>query len=103
MADKKSIEATQILRALTKDQLSALHKIRNDKEFADYVSVFNAIIQNEKDKIVGLQSDISTVDKAVEKASKGNFHRGRVSSLVLIHSLMKNAEYELERRENKNG
>lgn len=103
MANTKTVEATQILRAITKDQLAALHALRGDSHFADFVGLINTIIINDKDKIVGLQSDVASVDKAIEKATKGNFYRGRISSLVLLHSLMLNAEKELDIREKKNG
>lgn len=96
---KKTLESSKILSILTITQLGALHELRGSKSFKDFVSVLNQVIINDKDKQVGLVSDLASVDDAVVKVSKQNFYRGRVSSLVLLHSLLINAEAELERRE----
>lgn len=102
MGKKKNFECSKILEALTEKQLAAISYIAADKNhFKDFVSILNQLVLTDKEKQVGLVSDISSVDKAVELTSKQNFYRGRINSIVLIHSLIRNASDELERRERK--
>lgn len=101
MAKPRILESDIILKVLNIKQVSALNYFRTDKKFADLVGVINQIILTDKEKIVGLSSDIKSVDDALEKTSKQNFYRGRIASLVLLHSLLINAEKELDIRERK--
>ena len=101
MAKGKSFEVKNLLKSLDDKQLGTLHFFRGNEHFKEFVSVLNHIIILEKDKSVGLFSDVNDVDQAVKITSKGNFYRGRIKSIVLIHSLMQNAESELELREMK--
>lgn len=94
----KTTEAKVILRQLSPSQLGALHAVRGSKEFKELIGIVNGIIQVDKDKQVGLVSDVSSADDAIKQASKQNFYRGRVSALVLLHSLMVGAEQEISRR-----
>lgn len=103
MGKPRLLEAEQILKVISKDQLMAIHKIRGDKDFKHIVSMLNGIAVLDKDKIVGLVSDVLSTDDAVKKTSKQNFYRGRINLWVLLHSLFLGAEKELEKRERKNG
>jgi len=97
----KNTEATKLLESLDVQQLSVLHKFRGDESFKDLVSLFNHIITFDKEKSVGLFRDIKDNNTALEITSKGNFYRGRINMVVLVHALFKNAEFELEKRERK--
>jgi len=102
MVKTKSYEVKEILKTLSTKKLGAMHTFRGTEHFEDFVSVLSHIIAVDEVKMIKLVSDINDVDQAVKLASKSNFHRGRIKAIVLIHALMKNAEYELEKRELKN-
>lgn len=96
---KKTLELVKLIQSLSLDQVAILHRYRGDKDFKHFVSTINHVITLDKDKTVGLVSDINSTDAMIKCVNKQNFYRGRINFGVLLHGLMVNAERELNRRE----
>lgn len=98
---KKTLELGQLMKSLSLSQVSMLHALNGDPKFKDFISVILHVRLLDQLKIIGLASDMNSVDEAVKCTSKQNFYRGRINFGVLLRGLMVNAESELEKREAK--
>lgn len=100
MVKTKSVEMDIILKSLLTEHLQALKFIAdNEATMRGLIGILNAVVFNDKEKIVGLVSGIESADQAIKITTKQNFYSGRISLAVLIHGLVKHAGEELERRE----
>lgn len=95
-------ETTNVLKRIPISSLSSLHRIKGDDEiYQGLKDLMNALIYNDKERIVMLGSDIAGVDDAVRSSSKQRYYSGRINMLLLLFELIKYSESELEAREKK--
>jgi hypothetical protein len=98
----KNTEAQLILKNIPKEQVGALHELKNSAAiFEHFKKLLNDMLNLDEGKIISLAGTMEGVDDAVKMSSKQNFYKGRINMIVLIHALIINAEKEMEIRERK--
>lgn len=99
---RKVSEATIILRNSTKERLSFLHKLNQDDELREGMkSLLNEILHTSEAKIARSAAIARSIDEMISISISQAFDKGRISSSVLIWTLIANASKELESREGK--
>lgn len=94
-------ECTDILRAMSSEQLNMFAKMRLDTEIWENMQKFAKEQKDIKMEQIYRLRRPKTQDDILKNAIEHEYYAARITSLVVILQLMENAQEELERRERK--
>lgn len=99
---KKLTQAKMMLKKLPAKLVGGLYEVAKDQDKMEVLEQVMQYIKNiDMKSILDNAGAVSTQDTMINNVVDSAFHRGRISSLVLLYTLLKNAEKEVEKRERR--
>ena len=97
---KRLTQAVLILRNLDSKLVAGLYELHKNKKVLEPLKdTIQAIKNIAMKKILDKAGGINSLDSMINNSVDQSFSRGRISALVLLYTLIVNAEKEMERRE----
>jgi hypothetical protein len=99
---RKITQASLILKSLDSKSVGGLYELSKKEELLGPLADVMQYIKNlDMKKILDNAGGVNSLDTMIDRAVDQSFSRGRISAMVLLYTLIKNAEKEMEKRERR--